>query len=170
MNFDSGSQYRLKLVNTCIVGARPNADCKGVIVQTNKIAALDGSRRRYFPNERQSVALECCSVAKGFAPTSSSSHVTGDKAFRRYDERVPGVETIQSKCFPLGQLNHLGSGVFQALHKKGMLGLGSAQFRGAMKAERFPLAGDCLGVPISCFRAADGDAGQRTILVQSKSP
>jgi hypothetical protein len=63
MDLDSGSQYRLKLVDTCIIGARPNADCNGVIVQTNEIAALECSWWRYFTNERQSVALERYGIA-----------------------------------------------------------------------------------------------------------
>ena len=86
MDFDSSSQYQLKLVDACIIGARPNANCKGVIVQTNEIAALDGSWWRYFPNERQSVALQRCGVRKGFASTSDPPHVTGDEAFRRHNE------------------------------------------------------------------------------------
>ena len=50
--------------------------------------------------------------------------MTRDEAFRRHDERVPGVKAIQSECLALGQLNHLGSGFFQALNKEGMLSLG----------------------------------------------
>ena len=63
MNLDSGTQYRLKLVNTCIIGARPNADRKSVIVQTNEIAALECSWWRYFTNERQSVAFQRYGIA-----------------------------------------------------------------------------------------------------------
>src|SRR6516162_6567696 len=83
-----------QLTDSFLIAAIAVADSKRIFTQPRNITSFQGSRYLDFPQQGYTVAEECLSLGRRFAPTRCFSHITQDHSAVGGKGCIPAINGI----------------------------------------------------------------------------